>query len=226
MPLHLKVPPRQGANHWYSVLNPESMQLLRANAAEPQWLKGFRQHLRFEEGRKAYENNSWLLLAPIESVLDYGMEIMGLWVGSAEVVAGRLSPASLPGLIVSAQQVVQMAKFVKENVQTLVGSATGGASDTVDILAIVQREPKIGLYRPPIETMPAPGAVDWTFEFVNVTFSYPSRPRAQVLRNFSAVFPCGKVTGVVGTSGCGKSTIFALLERMYEPQQGTPTANL
>ena len=62
--------------------------------------------------------------------------------------------------------------------------------------------------------------VDWTFVFEKVWFSYPSRPQAQVLRNFSAVFQADQITGMVGSSGCGKSTVFALLQRMYDPQRG------
>jgi len=50
----------------------------------------------------------------------------------------------------------------------------------------------------------------------NITFAYPTRPGTQVLKNFSAVFPAGKTTALVGPSGSGKSTIVALLERWYD----------
>jgi ABC-type multidrug transport system fused ATPase/permease subunit len=52
--------------------------------------------------------------------------------------------------------------------------------------------------------------------FENVSFAYPSRPQASVLSNLSFTLPAGKVTAFVGQSGCGKSTIVALLERWYE----------
>lgn len=54
----------------------------------------------------------------------------------------------------------------------------------------------------------------------NVHFSYPARPDVPVLRNLSLTIPRGKVTALVGRSGAGKSTIAALLERLYAPNSG------
>ena len=52
-------------------------------------------------------------------------------------------------------------------------------------------------------------------EFRDVTFSYPSRPGHQVLRNMNLVLQPGKVTAVVGDSGAGKSTLTNLLMRYF-----------
>lgn len=59
-------------------------------------------------------------------------------------------------------------------------------------------------------------AQELDIRFDNVTFAYPSRPQALVLDNLSFQIPAGKVTAFVGQSGCGKSTIVALLERWSE----------
>ena len=52
-------------------------------------------------------------------------------------------------------------------------------------------------------------------EFKDVTFNYPSR-KQKVLKKFDMVIPSGKKIGLVGHSGCGKSTITNLLLRFYE----------
>ncbi|KAL6650844.1 hypothetical protein ACP70R_009769 [Stipagrostis hirtigluma subsp. patula] len=57
-------------------------------------------------------------------------------------------------------------------------------------------------------------------EFKDVTFSYPSRPNVMIFRNFSLFFPAGKTAAVVGGSGSGKSTVVALIERFYDPNEG------
>ncbi|URE35892.1 ABC transporter transmembrane region [Musa troglodytarum] len=57
-------------------------------------------------------------------------------------------------------------------------------------------------------------------EFKDVTFSYPSRPDVIIFRDFSLFFPAGKTVAVVGGSGSGKSTVVALIERFYDPNQG------
>lgn len=59
-----------------------------------------------------------------------------------------------------------------------------------------------------------------TIDFENVDFSYPSRPDISVVRSLSISFPAGKTSALVGTSGSGKSTIIALIERFYDPLAG------
>src|SRR5262249_43015438 len=53
---------------------------------------------------------------------------------------------------------------------------------------------------------------------VNVCFSYPNGQR--VLQDFTLHVPAGQKIGLVGRSGAGKSTIFALLQRFYDPEHG------
>ena len=55
----------------------------------------------------------------------------------------------------------------------------------------------------------------------NVNFSYPARPGVQVMKNFTATFPKGQLTALVGASGSGKSTSVNLIERFYDPLSGS-----
>ncbi|HVJ55793.1 MAG TPA: ABC transporter ATP-binding protein [Aliidongia sp.] len=57
-----------------------------------------------------------------------------------------------------------------------------------------------------------------TVVFENVGFAYPSGER--VLQNFNLQVPAGQKVGLVGKSGAGKSTILALLQRLYDPTEG------
>lgn len=59
--------------------------------------------------------------------------------------------------------------------------------------------------------------------FENVTFSYPSRSDQVILRNFNLTLKPGQKVALVGASGSGKSTVAALLERFYEPDEGLIT---
>ena len=53
--------------------------------------------------------------------------------------------------------------------------------------------------------------------------SYPLRRNIPVLRNVSFVVPGGTATAIVGSSGCGKSTVLGLLQQMYQPTRGAIT---
>lgn len=57
-------------------------------------------------------------------------------------------------------------------------------------------------------------------EFRKVDFCYPSRPDTLVLQGLNLKVQAGKMIGLVGGSGSGKSTIIALLERFYDPVKG------
>lgn len=59
--------------------------------------------------------------------------------------------------------------------------------------------------------------------FQNVYFSYPGRPDQVILRDFNLVLKPGETVALVGASGSGKSTVASLLERFYEPTEGTIT---
>ncbi len=66
---------------------------------------------------------------------------------------------------------------------------------------------------------PPAGAADLVFD--GVTFSYPGA--LNLLEDFSATFPAGKITVVKGRSGCGKSSLAALAMRLWTPAKGTIT---
>eukprot|EP00934_Nitzschia_sp_Nitz4_P002963 Nitzschia sp. Nitz4//scaffold24_size164493//76056//80265//NITZ4_002328-RA/size164493-snap-gene-0.7-mRNA-1//1//CDS//3329544114//2953//frame0 len=58
-------------------------------------------------------------------------------------------------------------------------------------------------------------------EFKNVSFSYPTRPHIQVLKHFNLKVNKGETLALVGTSGGGKSTTVAMIERFYDPSEGS-----
>ena len=65
-----------------------------------------------------------------------------------------------------------------------------------------------------------PEQIEGKIELVDVSFTYPSRPGQQVLRNINILLQPGQVTAVVGDSGAGKSTLTNLLLRLYDPTSG------
>jgi ATP-binding cassette subfamily B (MDR/TAP) protein 1 len=61
--------------------------------------------------------------------------------------------------------------------------------------------------------------------FHHVDFVYPSRPEVQILKDFDFKINQGQCVAIVGASGCGKSTIAGLLQRLYEPTGGFISIN-
>jgi len=80
---------------------------------------------------------------------------------------------------------------------------------------LLAEQPRIRQPQGPLAPLPAPGAE--TIRFDDVTFAYDGEP---VLRGLTLVAEAGKTTALVGPSGAGKSTVFTLLTRLADPQQG------
>lgn len=85
------------------------------------------------------------------------------------------------------------------------------------VFEIIQRIPEIDPYSPEGRKL---SSVRGRIEFKNVSFAYPARPDALILCSLKLVIPSARTTALVGASGGGKSTIFALIERFYDPVEG------
>ncbi|CAN6271741.1 unnamed protein product [Urochloa humidicola] len=88
------------------------------------------------------------------------------------------------------------------------------------IMELIRRTPKIDSESDAGEEL---ANVAGEVEFRNVVFCYPSRPESPILKSFSLHVPAGQTVALVGSSGSGKSTVIALLERLYDPSAGQVT---
>ena len=59
----------------------------------------------------------------------------------------------------------------------------------------------------------------------DVSFSYRTNPGVQVLNGVDLELAPGKVVAIVGSTGCGKSTLTRLMRRFYDPTQGSVRIN-
>lgn len=64
---------------------------------------------------------------------------------------------------------------------------------------------------------------DGEIEFKQIEFTYPTRPNAQILKKLDLTIRKGQRVALVGSSGCGKSTVTQLLERFYDADTGEIT---
>ena len=63
--------------------------------------------------------------------------------------------------------------------------------------------------------------IEGRIEFKKVDFAYPTRPECLILQDFSLDVKAGTSVGLVGRSGCGKSTIIGLIQRFYDVDRGS-----
>jgi len=78
--------------------------------------------------------------------------------------------------------------------------------------------------QPPIDSSSDQGdkpKLNGNIELSNVVFNYPSRKDVRILQGLSLNIPEGKTVALVGSSGCGKSTVIQLVQRFYDPDLGS-----
>ncbi|XP_049693223.2 multidrug resistance protein homolog 49 [Helicoverpa armigera] len=95
-------------------------------------------------------------------------------------------------------------------------AAARGAAST--IFQLIDREPLIDSLQ---QGGLSPRRVIGDISLEDVHFSYPSRPEVKVLNGFSIKIKAGECVALVGSSGCGKTTILQLLQRLYDPHSGS-----
>ena len=146
-------------------------------------------------------------------VLAFGAVGLLLWVGAHDVFAGRLSSGSLTAFIFYAV-IVANATFVLAEVYGELQRAAGASERLLELLATPS-----GI-RVPENPAPLPEPAQGRLAFEDVRFHYPSRPDTPALDRFTLEVAPGEVVALVGPSGAGKTTVFQLLLRFYDPSSG------
>ena len=151
-----------------------------------------------------------LLVCVAILLLFAGMGAM-LWSGGQDVISGRMSGGELGAFVFYAIMVGSGFATISE-VWGEVQRAAGASERLLELLHTHSDLPDTGAERDlPVAAL----------AFRNVTFCYPARPNEAALKNLSLEIAAGKSLALVGPSGGGKSTVFQLLQRFYDPQCGS-----
>ncbi len=153
------------------------------------------------------------LLTAFVIVLVFGAVGVILWIGGHDVLAGRISAGQLSAFVFYAIVVAGSVGAISE----VIGDLQRAAGATERLIELLRLEPEIAS---PPDPQPLPAVVRGAVTFQDVDFSYPSRPDLPALVGFSLDVAPGETVAIVGPSGAGKTTVFQLLLRFYDPQRG------
>jgi ATP-binding cassette subfamily B protein len=152
-------------------------------------------------------------LVAVVLVLVFGAISLILWVGGHDVLAGRITPGQLSAFVFYAALVGGSVGALSESW----GDLQRAAGATERLLELLEARPDVAV--PPAPT-PLPEQPRGEIAFEAVNFRYPSRPDTPALDAFSLTVAPGESVALVGPSGAGKTTVFQLLLRFYDPQSG------
>jgi ATP-binding cassette subfamily B protein len=157
-------------------------------------------------------------LTMLAIVLIFGTIVFVLWLGAHAVLSGDMTGGDLGQFILYASIVAGSIGALSE----VMGETQRAAGATERLLELLAARSDI---QDPAEPKPLPKrmAAGAAVALADVTFSYPSRPDTAALAHLSLSIRPGETIAVVGPSGAGKTTLFQLLLRFYDPQSGAIT---
>ena len=156
------------------------------------------------------------LLVAIVMLLVLGSIAFVLWVGGHDVLAGRLTAGELSAFIIYAIFVAGAIGAFAE----VIGDLQRAAGAMERLAELLNTRPLVSA---PANPVPLPKSAAGAVVLENVTFFYPSRPEMSALDGFTLGVRAGEKVAIVGPSGAGKTTVFQLLLRFYDPQSGSIT---
>lgn len=143
--------------------------------------------------------------------LNYGL---AFWQGSKFLVDGETSLSHVLTILMA----VMIGAFNLGNVAPNIQAFTTAIAAAAKIFNTIDRVS-------PLDASSEGGDklehLEGNLRLENIKHIYPSRPEVVVMDGVSLEIPAGKVTALVGASGSGKSTIVGLVERFYDPVQGS-----
>ncbi|MEE2689862.1 MAG: ABC transporter transmembrane domain-containing protein, partial [Pseudomonadota bacterium] len=152
-------------------------------------------------------------LTALVILLVFGAVGLILWLGGHDAAAGRMSVGDLSAFVFYSILVAGSVGAFSEVVADL-QRAAGAAERLFELLATV---PEIAVPSEPVDFLEPPrGEVC----FSGLSFSYPMQGVAKALTGFDLTVSSGERVALVGPSGAGKTTVFQMLLRFYDPNAG------
>ena len=150
-------------------------------------------------------------MTPIMNIILSLSVVAVIKVGGIQVSTGSATPGNVMAAITYCSQVLNAVMRMTMIFQT----ASRGIASKKRVMEIINCDPAIksGTYNK--ET-----AVKGKVEFKNVSFAYPGMDNENVIENFNLVINPGETIGILGATGCGKSSLVNLIPRFYDVTKG------
>ncbi len=132
-------------------------------------------------------------------------------IGAIQVGNGSVTPGDVMAAITYISQILNAVMRMTMIFQTV----SRGVASGKRIKEILDCEPSIA-----DGDFAGECAVKGKVEFRNVSFAYPDMKNEKVIRDFSLTIMPGETVGILGATGCGKSTLVNLIPRFYDVTEG------
>lgn len=174
-----------------------------------------REEARFREANEALSDTQlrsmtfFACMSPIMNIIMNTAVVAVIYVGGVQVRSGGATPGSIMAAITYSAQILNSITMMAMIFQNI----TRGAASAKRLEEILETGPTL---------QDGPGPVPETagqVEFRHASFGYPGS-RETVLHDINLTIRPGETLGVMGATGCGKSSLAALIPRFYDVTEG------
>ena len=149
---------------------------------------------------------------PVMMLVIYGCIIGLSWFGAHYIVAGTLTTGNLTSLF-SYVMSMMMSLMMLSMVFVMISMSTASAKRIAEVL---EEKPDLTNPEQPLTEIP-----DGQIDFNHVNFSYKHGSGEDVLHDIDLHIHAGETVGIIGGTGCGKSSLVNLVSRLYDADEGS-----
>jgi ATP-binding cassette subfamily B protein len=200
----------------YASENLDAVSVVQAFTHEKEDQAAFGEIVEDAYGSSMYRVRARAVLTAIVIVFVFGAVGTILWLGGTDVISGTMSAGDLSAFVFYAIVVAGSVGAISE----VFGDLQRAAGATERLFDLLETEPKI---KAPANPTPLPTPTRGAVRFEDVRFFYPARPETPALSDFNLSIEPGELVALVGPSGAGKTTVFQMLLRFYDPEAGRIT---
>ncbi|KAF8715575.1 hypothetical protein HU200_027236 [Digitaria exilis] len=168
-----------------------------------------------EEPQRKGRKMSWVagITTGLSPCLLYLSWALDFWYGGKLVQSGEISVADF---FKTYFILMTTGKLIAE-AGSMTSDLAKGSNAVASVFEVLDREAPQNLQVGKVKQM---NKIQGRIDFNEVYFTYPTRPQCIILQDFSFHVKAGSSVGLVGKSGCGKSTIIGLIQRFYDVTRG------
>lgn len=191
--------------------NLNGIRVVKSNVREDFEVNKFKDAVQYIYDNNTNANRYMAMVMPIMTIVMFGTILYISYMGGLDVIGLTLSTGELTTLLTYVNQIL-MSFMMVSMVIVMITQSQAAAKRVAEVL---EAKSDIVNKQHPIETIS-----DGSIDFEHVSFKYNVDDESNALSDIDCHIASGETIGIIGTTGCGKTSFVSLIPRLYDASEG------